>query len=173
LMIGATGSISNTAAINLAGSTATLDVTAASGFAIVSNQALTGVGSVTGVTTVALGGVLAPGGTDGTMTVRGLAGATNLVLSGALAAVMDASRATTTPWLSVTGSINLASATLVATNLNRAAEHQPYTLLTYTGSRIGAFVTQTLTPGWSVYYDDANQSVQLRGPALGTLIMVQ
>ena len=84
LKIAGSGSISNSAVINVAVASATCDVSAVSGgWTVLSNQTLTGLGVVTGtVVTVVSNGVIAPGAAGtagGILTIRG----TNTFLNGA------------------------------------------------------------------------------------------
>ena len=172
LVINNNVTISNSAAINVA-SGATCDVSAVSGFVVYSNQSLMGLGVVTGRTTMAAGATLAPDGTNGTLLVTGSASATNLVLGGTLSVTGDVSRVSTTPWLSVTGSVDLASSTITGVNLNLLTKPQSYILLSYSGTRVGSFNSTPPASGWRVSYDDAHKQVLLLGATPGLIIRVQ
>jgi autotransporter-associated beta strand protein len=71
LVLGASGSITKSPVISLAGGT-TLDVSAVSNFSLTSGQTLTGSGSVVGSLTSGSGATISPGdGNSGTLTING------------------------------------------------------------------------------------------------------
>ncbi len=130
---------------------------------VVSNAALTGTGCISGLVTVAEGALLAPGGGTGTLTINSIAGRTNLVMNGTLRLTGDASRNGSTPWLSVTGSVSIAStAFLSSTNLDLLPAGGTYTVLSFTGNREGTF-SNSLPSGWQIVNSGtSNGSISIR-----------
>jgi autotransporter-associated beta strand protein len=165
LKLAGIGSISNSPLITVAAGSA-FDVSTASGSAVVSGQTLKGEGTVIGPAIVAAGGTLEPGGTSGTLNVTG-----NLTLRGTLAVIGNSARTASTPWLSVTGSIDLTGVTVSGSSLLSMSQPSRYVLLTYTGTRTGTVAT-VQPAGWQVQYDDAAKRVLLVGPPMGTLIRI-
>lgn len=93
LVTAGTNNIANSAEIQLATSTAGLDVSAVTGgFALASLQTLSGIGTVTGNLTSGAGSTVAPGGAGGILTVNGntaLNGAVQIDATGAASGAYD------------------------------------------------------------------------------------
>ncbi len=133
---------------------------------VVSGATLGGTGvidpSSSKTVTVAVGAVLLPGGTNGTLTIGSPAGNNNLQLNGALRVTGDASRDSSTPWLRIEGNLLLGpSSSVTGTNLALLSSASSYVLASYSGSRSNALASTSVDSRWAVRYDDANHRLLL------------
>jgi autotransporter-associated beta strand protein len=137
---------------------------------VTNNAILSGTGFIPGVVTVAAGAVLTPGGDAGTLKIGSVAGQANLVMNGTLIAAGNAGRGTT-PWLSVTGNVTIAStAILSSTNLDLLPAGGTCTVLSFTGNREGTF-SNSLPSGWQIVNSGtSNGSISIRKGYAGMIL---
>ena len=117
------------------------------------NATLTGTGTIGGTVTVASGGTIAPG-TDGS--ISSLNVAANTSIAGTYACDVSAA---STDLLAVDGNLTLTGSTLDINELDPATPGT-YVIASYTGTRTGT-LGGTLPNGYSLNYDDINQTVEL------------
>jgi len=146
-------------------------------YTVVSGATLGGTGvidpSSSKTVTVAVGAVLLPGGTNGTLTIGSPAGNNNLQLNGALRVTGDASRDSSTPWLRIEGNLLLGpSSSVTGTNLALLSSASSYVLASYSGSRSNTLASTSIDSRWVVRYDDANHRLLLV-PLSNTTILLR
>ncbi|HLA84559.1 MAG TPA: autotransporter-associated beta strand repeat-containing protein [Thermoguttaceae bacterium] len=165
IALGPSGSISNSAVIDVLGTTATFDVSAVTGgFTLANGQTLKGNGAVTGNVATVAGSQIAPGASIGTLTLNG-----SLALDGTLAVEYDG---TTIDMLTVNGDLDLAGGLFSFSQYGAALTEESYTFLTYTGTRTG-LAGGAAPVGYQVAYDDVAKTVGLAIiPEPSTLILM-
>lgn len=147
LKLGASGSIANSAHINVAGG-ATFDVSSVSGgFSLVSGQTVSGTGSISGAFTAASGSGITPGSTTGNLTFNsGLTLATGATLNFNLGT--NNSQILVTSGL-LTGPTGTGGLTLNLVN-SGGFSATTYNLINFTGATLSGFDLADLTLGTTI-----------------------
>ena len=165
LRLGTNGCLLGSPVVSVAG-TAVFDVSALNGaFTVVPNQMLTGSGTVTGVVTIANGGVWAPGGVD---QVGSLIARSSVTNNGTL--LVDVNMYGSCDVADIWGDLVLGAGSVLNV-AGSPCEGLEYTIAVTDGVVTGSFASDNLPAGWYVEY--GAKSIVLKGPVAGGMVLIR